>query len=482
MKKILIVDDDAALRFTACNALESAGHSTEQAENGQEAVDMCKAKSFDMVILDVNMPVMNGLQALNHIKDIDSSTIVLMLTAYADVKDAVVAMKKGAYDYVQKPINRDVLIEIVDKACEARELVDKAVFSAPVLNYDTNREIIGNSREINKVFNLIYKLTKVETSVLLRGESGTGKELVARAIHFNSHRKQNKFVAVNCAAIPENLIESELFGHEKGAFTGADKRKIGMFQYAEGGTLFLDEIGDISAQMQVKLLRVLQERKFVPVGGRGEIDIDVRIIAATNKDLEKMVQKETFRADLYYRLNVLPLFLPPLRQRKEDLELISRHLIDKFNRLHKRKIKGIADETFKSFLSYSWPGNIRELENVIEHSFIMESEDMIHPSSLPGSFHAPHMSPTVAASPHTTDDNQDDNLNLAGIENDLFAALDYNLGKENFEKEFILRALKAYNGGINLTAEKTNMTKVTLLRKLAKYGINAKQFKNRPSH
>ncbi len=464
MKRILVVDDDPSLRFTARNTLESAGHEVFEAENGLDAVEQTKSSKFDMVILDVNMPVMDGLQALKAIKEHDSSITVLMLTAYADVKDAVVAMKNGAYDYVQKPINRETLNDMVEKACEAQELVDKAVFSAPVLNYDTNREIVGNSNEINKIFNLIYKLTKVETSVLIRGESGTGKELVARAIHFNSHRKDNKFVAINCAAIPENLIESELFGHEKGAFTGADKRKIGMFQYAEGGTLFLDEIGDISAHMQVKLLRVLQEKQFTPVGARAEIESNARIVAATNKDLEKMVENGTFRSDLYYRLNVLPLFLPPLRDRKDDILPIMETLLKKFNKLHRRNITGLSSAATSVLLNYSWPGNIRELENVIEHAFVMESTDVITPASFPETLLQSANSST-SSSPAATSERQTEGDGT--IE-----------GKELFEKEFILRALKAYNGGINKTAEKTNMTKVTLLRKLQKYGIDAKQFKN----
>ncbi len=473
MFKVLVVDDDASLRFSARNALESAGYKIEEAQNGQECVDLVKEKQFDLVILDVNMPVMDGLDALKQIKEHSASTTVLMITAFSDIKDAVFAMKNGAYDYVQKPINRNALIEMVGKALEAQELVDKAVFSAPILNYDTNKEIIGQSKEINKVFNLIYKLTKVETSVLIRGESGTGKELVARAIHFNSHRKGNKFVAVNCAAIPENLIESELFGHEKGAFTGADKRKIGMFQYAEGGTLFLDEIGDISPHMQVKLLRVLQERKFIPVGSQMEIGTDVRIIAATNKDLEKMVSNNTFRSDLYYRLNVLPVFLPPLRDRKEDINPIIESLVAKFNKLHKRQIKGLSDEAVKLLHGYTWPGNIRELENVIEYAFVMESEDYLSDSSLPEMFRKPFLQIDEDMSSLDNVSQGEDSL-----EAQLFDALDYNKGKELFEKEFILRALKTYNGGINITAEKTNMTKVTLLRKLAKYGIDAKQFKN----
>ena len=472
--KFLIVDDDATLRLTVRAALETRGYHVEEAGDGEEAIIKVQANPshFDAVILDVNMPKVNGIDALERIKEINPSIFCLVLTAYTNVKDAVLAIKHGAFDYVEKPVDGDRILKLIDSATEANKLVEAAAFSAPQISFDKDRNIIGDSSSIQKVFSLVYKLSKVDTSVLIRGESGTGKELVARALHYNSHRKKGPFVAVNCAAIPENLIESELFGHEKGAFTGADKRKIGKFQFAEGGTIFLDEIGDISAQMQVKLLRVLQEKVFTPVGGNQEFKSDVRVIAATNRPLEEMMQKSTFRADLYYRLNVLPIMLPPLRDRREDIESLAQYMIDKFNKSHCRSVKGMDKNALNAMRMYNWPGNIRELENVIEHSFIVESGDTITLASLPD--HIQKQSPAGAEAASADDMNLSEPGEMLSNVSDLnFPAL-----KEQFEKEFLIRALKAFNGRVNQTAEHTKMTKVTLLRKLEKYGINAKEFHN----
>ena len=506
MLRILVVDDDATLRMTVRSALETRGYQITEAEDGAQAIEFFESQGpFDAVILDVNMPKMNGLDALTRIREINSKTFCLILTAHSNVPDAITAIKNGAYDYLEKPVDSEQILRLIDNAVEAQSMVEVAAFSAPFLQFDEGRSMIGESTSIRRVYDLINKLSKVDTSVLIRGESGTGKELVARALHFNSHRKKGNFVAVNCGAIPENLIESELFGHEKGAFTGADRRKIGKFQFAAGGTLFLDEIGDISPQTQVKLLRVLQERKFTPVGSNQEISADVRIIAATHKHLEKMIEKESFRADLFYRLNVLPINLPPLRERREDLESLADFMIKKFNGLHHRKIKGIAKDALVALRMYSWPGNIRELENVIEHAFIIEAGDKIHLESLPSnvvrsSQSAPStavgeskpMSNTAPINPlrdpipmsgadySTTSEDLEDVADF-GLPQDTamlsdLTELKYPVLKERFEKEFIQRALKAFNGRINQTAEHTQMTKVTLLRKLEKYGINPKEY------
>src|SRR5690606_31587857 len=350
-------------------------------------------------------------------------------------------------------------------------------FSAPQLEFSVGRDMIGASTSIRKVFDVIYKLSKVDTSVLIRGESGTGKELVAQALHYNSHRKKGPFVAVNCAAIPENLIESELFGHERGSFTGADKKKIGKFQYAAGGTIFLDEIGDMGQHMQVKFLRVLQEKQFTPVGANKEVESDVRIIAATNRPLEKMIANESFRSDLFYRLNVLPIKLPPLRDRREDIASLTDFMIKKFNRIHGRNVKSIEKDALSSLRMYAWPGNIRELENVIEHAFIVSPDcERIDIASLPE--HVQTM-----GRPGVADDGEHESIEEIAnrvSESDGFmpdfSDLNYPALKERFEKEFIIRALKAFNGRINQTALHTQMTKVTLLRKLEKYGINPKEF------
>jgi DNA-binding NtrC family response regulator len=470
---VLVVDDDETLRFTLRSLLEGNSHVVDEAHDGVEAVEKVASQGpYDVVLLDVNMPRMSGLEALQKIKESSPSTFCLVLTAYSNVKDAVVAIREGAFDYVEKPIDQARLFKVLDAATEANSLVQQASFSAPQLEFDQGRRIIGSSSQIQRVFEIIHRLAKVETSVIIRGESGTGKELVARAIHFNSHRMKGPFVAVNCAAIPENLIESELFGHEKGAFTGADRRKIGKFQFAEGGTIFLDEIGDISPQMQVKLLRVLQEKILTPVGSNQELKIDVRVVAATNRPLEKMIDQEQFRADLFYRLNVMPITLPPLRERREDVAALAMFMVQKFNRLHGKTIRGFDKKALGALRLYGWPGNIRELENVIEHAFIIESSDLVHSESLPEPIQNLVEKRTAKESAEVGSCNRESDL-LSGVSD-----LNYPILKERFEKEFLIRALKAFDGRVNQTAEHTQMTKVTLLRKLEKYGIDPKSYRS----
>ena len=472
MLRILVVDDDETLRLTVRAALETRDYTVDEACDGQEAVEMFAKKSgYDAVLLDVNMPRMNGLQALAKIKEISPQTFCIILTAYSKVQDAVLAIKNGAYDYLEKPVDGSRILKLIDSAIKANSMIELAANSAPRLQFTEGRSMIGESDSIRKVFDLIFKLSKVETSVLIRGESGTGKELVAQAIHFNAHRKKGPFVAVNCGAIPENLIESELFGHEKGAFTGADRRKIGKFQFAAGGTLFLDEIGDISQQMQVKLLRVLQEKRFTPLGSNLEHMADVRVISATNRNLESLIKSGEFRADLFYRLNVLPINLPPLRERREDIASLTNFMIKKFNDVHARKMQGIHTNALNTLRTYSWPGNIRELENVIEHAFIIENSDQIQVGSLPSIVTSQGTINRLTIKSQLSVSTGD-----SGITPDL-SDLKYPVLKEKFEKDFILKALKAFNGRINQTAEHTQMTKVTLLRKLEKYSINPKEFR-----
>jgi DNA-binding NtrC family response regulator len=475
MLRFLVVDDDDTLRLTLRKALEKEGYSVDEASDGFGAIAKVSAgQKYDVVLLDVNMPGISGIDALGKIKDIRPETVCIILTAYSNIQDAVVAIKNGAYDYIEKPVEMESLLQTIDSALKANTLVEVAAFSAPHLKIDDGRNMIGESNSMGKIFDLVYKLSKVETSVLIRGESGTGKELVARALHFNSHRKKGPFVAVNCGAIPENLIESELFGHEKGAFTGADKKKIGKFQFAQGGTIFLDEIGDITPQMQVKLLRVLQEKTFTPVGSNIEVKVDVRIISATNRPLEKLIKEGTFRSDLFYRLNVLPIMLPPLRERREDIQALVKYMIKKFNKIHGKNIKLIRDDALEALKNHSWPGNIRELENVIEHSFIIESGEEVTIGSLPAHFSQRGATLAEIDEGESIDVKPDQMANL-----DLLSAEDlkYPVLKEKFEKEFIRKALKAFNGRINQTAEHTQMTKVTLLRKLEKYGINPKEYR-----
>jgi DNA-binding NtrC family response regulator len=384
----LIVDDEPVLRKSVISVLQTSMPAFEfevdEAGDGKEALAKCLAREWDFVLMDVRMPEMNGIEALRAIKERDPRTFVVLMTAHSNLPDAVAAIKDGAYDYIEKPVQPKRLAEIVSRAVEAREMVSSmALMSNPIFDDDIDSEFVGGSKKMREVFDLIYRLCKVDTTVLVRGENGTGKELVARAIHWNSPRKAGSFVAINCGAIPENLMESELFGHERGAFTGAHERKIGKFQLANGGSIFLDEVAELKPDMQVKLLRVLQERKFTPVGGGREVKTDARIIAATNRNLERMIESGQFREDLFYRLNVMPIFLPSLRDRVDDIEELATHFVRRFNKQHTRVIDGIAPDALAALKAYRWPGNIRELENAIEHAFIVENGSKITAQSLP---------------------------------------------------------------------------------------------------
>ncbi len=469
MRNVLVVDDDQGLRTSVRAALDSTGkYRIDEAVNGLEAVTKVRAGQYSLVILDVDMPELGGIDALKFIKDHNAAIIVIIITAYSNIEDAVRAVKDGAYNYIAKPVKHDLIIEMAEKAFEARDLIEKVASSSPILTVEGGRKFVGSSREMQKVFNIIQKLSKVTTPVLVRGESGTGKELVARAIHFNSTRKNEKFVAINCSAIPETLFESELFGHEKGSFTGADQRKIGRFQYAEGGTLFLDEVGDLSPNMQVKLLRVLQEKKFTPVGSNREIESDVRIIAATNRNLDEMIKTGAFREDLFYRLNIIPVILPPLRERKDDIDHLVSLFVTKFNKAHEKEITGVTAEAMASLKKYQWPGNIRELENVIEHAFIIESENVLSMVGLPEKITGVPSSALPQLLGHSIEEDE-----AQPTEQEL---LDFNRQKELFEKEFIIKALKTFKGRINQTALHANIPKKTLLRKIEKYGIVAREY------
>ncbi len=472
----MVVDDERELRESISQKLTSMNHNVLQAEDGEEALRIIRERGTDtpasihMVLLDMNMPKMNGLETLKEIRHFDPSIIVLIITAYGNIRDAVEAMREGAYNYFEKPIQESDIEDVVKMAGDAHVLAHEMGLASPKITLDNGEQFIGDSQKMREVFGVIAKLGQVTTSVLIRGESGTGKELVARAIHFNSSRKDKPFVAVNCGAIPENLTESELNGHEKGAFTGADQRQIGKFQYAEGGTLFLDEIGDISPAMQVKLLRVLQERKFSPIGSNREIRCDVRIIAATNRNLEEMIKKNEFRQDLFYRLNVMPIELPPLRERTSDIPYLVEHFIETFNNLHGRsgsgnEIRGIRQDALNALRNYVWPGNIRELENVIERAFVLENSHYITLTSLPE-----YLQPRGERGKSGT---------VAGAVLDgavATHAIDFHNQKEQFEREFIIKALTRFNGRINQTVAHAGIPKNTLLRKMRKYGINPAEY------
>jgi two-component system, NtrC family, response regulator AtoC len=461
---ILVVDDESELRKQVISLLTERGYDVDEAGDGVEAAEKLTAKPYPLVLCDVKMPRMDGLEFLKYVQENEYSTAVALFTAHGSIRDAIEAIRQGAFDYIEKPINEEILFQIVEKAERAFYMIYKVTLSAPILKPGDGTECVGQSRGMKRVYQLVERLTRVNTSVLIRGENGTGKELVAKAIHYNGPRKDHPFVAMNCGAIPENLIESELFGHEKGAFTGADQRKIGRFQYAAQGTLFLDEIGDTSPATQVKLLRVLQEHTFTPVGANREVKADVRIVAATNKDLEKEIKEGRLREDLYYRLNVMPIFLPPLRERAEDIPALVHHFVDKFNQEHGARIEGITPEALQTLETFQWPGNIRELENAIEHSFVVETSKKLTYFSLPDYIRKATKKTVpifgqVARSPLS-----------------LFDSMDWEKGKEAFERDFIVQALKTNNGRINLTAEQANIPKNTLLRKIKKYNINPKEY------
>lgn len=473
--KTLIVDDEAELRKSVAallsNILTDVEFEISEASNGTEAVELTQAEDYDLVLMDVRMPGMDGLEALRHIKENDPRTFVVIMTAHSNLQDAVTAIKDGAYDYVEKPVNPARLLEIIQKYLEAKEMVSSLALSNPILDDDVDSEFVGSSQKMKEVFGLIYRLCKIDTTVLIRGENGTGKELVARAIHYNSPRKSGSFVAINCGAIPETLMESELFGHEKGAFTGAVERKIGKFQLANNGTLFLDEIGELKPDMQVKLLRVLQEKKFIPVGGNREVKTNARIIAATNRNLEKMIEEEEFREDLFYRLNVMPIFLPPLRDRKDDIPALVQYFIKKFAKAHDSHIQGITQNALEVLKSYRWPGNIRELENAVERSFVMENSNTITAESLPD--HVRGSSADAAGNLKT-----DGGTGTGDLKQSYSGPLDFEAFKEQAEKDFIISALKANKGRINQTVAHANIPKNTLLRKIKKYGIVVDEYKD----
>jgi two-component system response regulator AtoC len=449
---ILIADDEPDLRKYLIHVLQDMGTeklSFSEANNGQEALACLNKESFDLILLDVKMPILDGMQTLKAIIDQEMSGFVVMITAHANIRDAVQAIKLGAYDYLEKPLDKDKIVEIFKKVVEAHRLVEEISLSYPIMESDTESQIIGNSKPMKEVFGLIKKISNVDSTILLRGENGTGKDLVAQAIHYNSNRKSEQMVNVNCAAIPDGLVESELFGHEKGAFTDARERKIGKFQLAHNGTLFLDEIGELKLEVQAKLLRVLQDKSFIPVGSNRTQKTNARIIAATNQNLEKLVEEGQFREDLYFRLNVVPIFIPPLRDRKEDIPYLIQHFIHKHTPVD-RKAPQFNVEALQKLKDYHWPGNIRELENVVQRTLILSSSDVIEASELP---------PQLLR--EKTEKKEE--------------GLDFEKFKIESEKSFIEKALAANDGKINRTVANANIPKNTLLRKIKKFDIDLKK-------
>ena len=382
--EILVVDDDQAMRNSLFEWFESENRRVCCVGSGEEAIKKMEEGGFDVVITDLKMPGSDGLEVLRHAKRLDSHTEVVIMTAYGTVETAVNAMKEGAYDYIVKPFSPEEIDLIVKKIIEHQSLIRENILLREQLHERYSFEnIVGKSSTMQEIFALVENIAPSNITVLIQGESGTGKELIAHAIHNASLRKDNPFITVSCGALPETILESELFGHEKGAFTGAIARKEGRFEMAGEGTIFLDEISEMSQKSQVDLLRILQEKEFRSVGGKEVIKIDVRIIAATNKDLDKEVEEKRFREDLYYRLHVVPINLPPLRERHEDIPLLVKHFLQKYNDEYNKEVKKVSPSAFNVLLQYNWPGNVRELEHVIEHTILMTKGETILEKNLP---------------------------------------------------------------------------------------------------
>ncbi|RLB67548.1 MAG: sigma-54-dependent Fis family transcriptional regulator, partial [Deltaproteobacteria bacterium] len=383
--RILVVDDEHLIRWSLEQSLKKQGYDVATSASGEDALKQVQEDAPELMLLDIQLPGMDGLEVLERVKEVDSEILVIMVTALGVLETAVKAMRLGAYDYINKPFNLDELSIIVKKALETRQLRKEVAHlrSAQESKFGINN-IIGDSRHMKQVLDMVRKVAKSDAStVLIQGESGTGKELIARAIHMESARKDKPFMAINCAAVPEALLESELMGHEKGSFTDAKSQKRGMFEVSDGGTLFLDEIGDMEMGMQAKLLRVLEERTFRRVGGTKEIPVDVRIVSATNQELLKKIEERTFRNDLYYRLQVIPIYLPALRERREDIMPLVEFFIRHYNKEFGKSVAGVSKMARKFLEEYEWPGNVRELRNIIERAIILENEETLMLEHLP---------------------------------------------------------------------------------------------------
>jgi len=382
--RIMVIDDEPLMRVTIRDALIAEGYEVVTAETGRKGINLFRDNQTDILITDLKLPDMDGIQTLKEVKTYNPEAHVIVITAYGSIDSAVIAMKEGASDYLTKPFAMDELLLIIKRLLRMRQLEEENISLRKRVEERYGLEgLVGKSPQMMKIYELIETVALTDVTVLISGESGTGKEVVANAIHLQSPRKGRPFVKVNCAALPETLLESELFGHEKGAFTGALKQRKGRFEIADGGTLFLDEIGDISPGVQVKLLRVLQERQFERVGGNETLSVNVRLICATQRDLKEEIRKGNFREDLYYRLNVVPITLPPLRERREDILLLAEHFIDKFSKKMGKEITGLSEEAKTLLLKYPFPGNIRELENMLERAIALIKGKIIQAEDLP---------------------------------------------------------------------------------------------------
>ena len=467
-EKILIVDDEKSIRDFLEIMLKKEGYKVASASSGEEALKLVNQINYDLVISDVRMKGMSGVELLKSIKEINPETVVLMVTAYASVDTAIDAMKAGAYDYIAKPFKIEEVKYIIRNALDRKRLETENILLKKELKSRYGfANLIGTSQKMLEVYAIIKRVSDTKTNILITGESGTGKELVARAIHYEGNRKDKPFVPINCGAIPENLLESELFGHQKGAFTGAVANKSGLFEMANEGTIFLDEITEIPVQLQVKLLRVIQERNFRRVGSVEDISVDVRIIAASNKEIGKEVKEGRFREDLFYRLNVIPIHLPSLCERQEDIPLLSQHFLEKYCKELGKDIKKISGEAMEFLARYPYPGNIRELENIIERAVALEPTDIILPESLPeyirevggGRLDVAATKESGKALSHPP---------LLEFHPD---GLDFEKTVGDFEKAIVLKALENSNGVKKKAAEMLKISFRSFRYLLQKYGI-----------
>ena len=445
-ERILVVDDEEQMRDLLAKVLERKGFQTSVCGDGTEALAFLEKEPVDLVVTDVRMPGLGGMEALRAVKELNPDIVVIIMTAFGSIDQAVQAVKEGAYDYINKPFKIDEMLLTIEKALDERRLRHEVSTLRQELRTRYHFEnLIGKSRPMQEVFGLIEQVAGSRSTVMVYGKSGTGKELVAKAVHYNSQRSTKNFVPVNCAAIPAELLESELFGHERGAFTGAIATKVGKFELATGGTLFLDEVGSMRLDLQAKILRALQEREVERVGGSRTIKIDVRVIAATNRDLKKAVEEGAFREDLYYRLNVVPITLPDLKDRPEDIPLLANHFVQKFGQESNSGIREISKEAMAILISHTWPGNVRELENVIERAATLGRGPAVQPSDLP---------------PH-----------LAGGTNPLERALAKEATLEDLEKDYIAMILRRTKGHQIRAASILGIDRRTLYRKIRRYNL-----------
>lgn len=446
---ILVADDERAIRESLKLILEEEKYNCDLAADGQEALNMIKENNYDIVISDIKMPNVDGMQLLESTSEISPSSFFIIMTAYASVQTAIEALRKGAYDYLIKPVEFDDLLFRIKRLIDYKKLsTENRALRQRVSSETGYQNIIGKSEQMQRVFKLIDQAAPTNTTILISGKSGTGKELVAKAIHYKSLRKDNIFLPINCGAISESLIESELFGHKKGSFTGATEDKLGLFKVVDGGTLFLDEIGDLPLSLQVKLLRVLEDKQFLPVGGTKPVETNVRLIAATNQNLYEKTKAGEFREDLFYRLNVVEINLPTLNERREDVPLLVNHFIEKYCNEMGRKILGVDNETMKLLMSYDWKGGVRELENVIERAIIFAEDNVIKPADLT--------------------DHIRGNVVEHGFPDSLKDAL------KSFEREHILKVIKKYDYNKEEASKALNIGLSSLYRKMEELGISTK--------